>query len=483
VIPLADAVPAAVTSSEAAPAVRVEQLSKIYRLYSQPQDRLKEMLLGRLGRRFSRDFWALRDVSFELARGQRLGVIGRNGSGKSTLLQILAGTLAPTAGEVEVRGRVGALLELGSGFNPEYTGRENIYVNASILGLTREQTDERFDAIAAFADIGEFLDQPVKTYSSGMFVRLAFAVTASVDAEVLLIDEALAVGDVFFTQKCYRRLHDLVDRGVAVVFVSHDASAVGQFCSSVLVLEHGRVEFLGDPVAGIRTYFNLQRGGPSVPAVEATRSAVGSRVERQVESQIIEWPAPDAFSPIEDMTYIGSGARCTALALCDRQLEPKTQFEMGDTALFFFEFTLDRDIEAPIGGLEIFNERHIVVHGKNTLQYEVPVPPVATHGSRVRFRRRVVLNLAPGEYTFALGLATGSPDIVARVAEMPYPALAEQVPPVVVASHAGSFTITTRRTGQALTHHGLCDLEGDMVCEVLPCDHARERGGQWRHEL
>jgi lipopolysaccharide transport system ATP-binding protein len=455
------------TPHDVALAVRVQRLSKIYRLYAQPQDRLKEMLLGRFGRRFSRDFWALQDISFELVRGQRLGVIGRNGSGKSTLLQILAGTLAPTSGGVDVRGRVAALLELGSGFNPDYTGRENIYVNASILGLSREETDQRFDAIAAFADIGEFLDQPVKTYSSGMFVRLAFAVATSVDADVLLIDEALAVGDVFFTQKCYRHLYDLVDRGVSVVFVSHDTTAVSQFCTSVLVLEQGRAAFVGDPVVGIRTYFSLQRGSPSTLAVDASRPLVGLQVDRQPGPGTIEWPAPEAFSPLDGITYIGSGARCTALAVCDAHRMPSRQFEMGETALFFFEFTLDQDIQAPIGGLEIFNERHIVVHGKNTLQYEVPVPPTAPSGSRVRFSRRIVLDVAPGEYTFTLGLASAPPDVIARVAWMSYPAVAERLHPVVVASHAGSFTITPRHTGQMLTHHGLCDLEGDMLCDVL----------------
>src|SRR5262249_21349025 len=171
---------------------------------------------------------ALEDVSFDLRPGERLGLIGPNGSGKSTLLQILAGTLAPSLGEVRINGRVAALLELGSGFNPEYTGRENIYLNASLHGLSREETDRRFDAIAAFADIGGFLDQPVKTYSSGMFMRVAFAVTTSVDADVLLIDEALAVGDIFFTQKCFRHLHSLIDQGVAIILVSHDMNAVSQ---------------------------------------------------------------------------------------------------------------------------------------------------------------------------------------------------------------------------------------------------------------
>ncbi|MBM3769915.1 MAG: ABC transporter ATP-binding protein [Acidimicrobiia bacterium] len=187
-------------------AVAVRDVGKRYRIYSQPQDRLKQMVFGRFGRHYGEDFWALRHVTFDVAPGERFGVIGRNGSGKSTLLQMIAGTIAPTEGEVDIRGRVAALLELGSGFNPEFTGRENVFLNAAIQGLSREQVLARFDDIAAFADIGEFIDQSVKVYSSGMFVRLAFAVSTSMEADVLLIDEALAVGDVFFRQKCYRRL-------------------------------------------------------------------------------------------------------------------------------------------------------------------------------------------------------------------------------------------------------------------------------------
>lgn len=454
-----------VTARETQPVVDVAHLCKIYRLYEQPQDRLKEMLLGRFGRRYSRDFWALRDVSFELARGERLGIIGRNGSGKSTLLQILAGTLTPTAGRVQVAGRVSALLELGSGFNPEYTGRENIYVNASILGLSRQQTDERFDAIAAFADIGEFLDQPVKTYSSGMFLRLGFAVAASVDADLLLIDEALAVGDVFFTQKCYRRLYDLVERGVSVVFVSHDTTAVGQFCTSVMVLDQGHSVFLGDPIAGIRTYFSLQRGSSLARLGDDDRSK--QEQAREIEAESLPWPASSAFLSMDAITHIGSGAHCTAAAICDERGEPTHQFEMGQTALFFFEFTLDEDIQVPIGGVEIFNERHIVVHGKNSLQFEIPVPVTVQRGSRIRFCRRIVLDIAPGEYTFAFGFATCPGDVLASASAMSYRALSERIHVMCVASQVGSFMITTRQDGHALTHHGLCNLDGDMRCAIV----------------
>lgn len=230
-------------SSDREVAIRVAGLSKRYEIYDRPRDRLLQML-ARGRRSFFREFWALRDVAFEIRRGETVGIIGRNGSGKSTLLQLICGTLNPTAGSIEVNGRVAALLELGAGFNPEFTGRENVYMAAKLLGLTHEQVDGRFDRIAAFADIGEFIDQPVKTYSSGMYVRLAFAVNAHVDADILVIDEALAVGDAVFTQKCMRYIRGFQERGT-LLFVSHDTAAVQNLCRSAIWLAQGQVRQSG----------------------------------------------------------------------------------------------------------------------------------------------------------------------------------------------------------------------------------------------
>jgi len=452
-------------SANVTPAVEVEHITKIYRLYGDPRDRLKEMLLGRFGRRFGRDFLALEDVSFELGPGERLGLIGPNGSGKSTLLQILAGTLAPSLGEVRINGRVAALLELGSGFNPEYTGRENIYLNASLHGLSREETDHRFDAIASFADIGGFLDQPVKTYSSGMFMRVAFAVTTSVDADVLLIDEALAVGDIFFTQKCFRHLHSLIEQGVAIILVSHDMNAVSQFCNSVLLLHHGRTTFHGDPTVGIRTYYAIERTGAVRPASESTGAEPQMDTDR--DSDIPDWPGPDAFLPLDRIESIGSGARCTAIAICDDQGEPARVFEMGQTAVFFFEFVVDDDLDVPMAGVEIFNERNIVVHGKNSLQHGALGPEAASHGARVRVRQSIALSVAAGQYSFALGLATITAADAAIAGELSYESLLPRVRTVLVVANAGTFSVGGRRRGQVLPFHGLCDLEGDSRLVVL----------------
>jgi ABC-type polysaccharide/polyol phosphate transport system ATPase subunit len=285
--------------------ITVDRLGKMYRLYDRPQDRLKHSLLWRFGRHYGREFWALRDVSFEVRRGETFGIIGRNGAGKSTLLQILAGILEPTVGEVHVRGRVAALLELGSGFNPEFTGRENVFLNGAILGIPRSEMERHLDDIVAFADIGPFIDQPVKLYSSGMLMRLAFAVATHVEADVLLIDEVLAVGDVFFRQKCYRWLETLRERGVTIVLVSHAMTEVEQFCRRALLLDGGRGVFVGPAVEAVKRYYLLEQARPSeVPLTETSPPVV---VFESVSTGEDFWPSPEAFLDLSGAVQVSDG--------------------------------------------------------------------------------------------------------------------------------------------------------------------------------
>jgi lipopolysaccharide transport system ATP-binding protein len=443
--------------------VEADAISKVYRLYESPQDRLTEMFTAPFGRRHSREFWALRDVSFQVAAGERLGLIGRNGSGKSTLLQILAGTLAPTAGRVDVVGRVAALLELGSGFNPDYTGRENIFMNAALLGLSRQQTEARFDQIAGFADIGAFLEQPVKTYSSGMFMRLAFAVTTCVDADVLLIDEALAVGDVFFAQKCYRHLARLVDTGVAVVLVSHDATAITQFCQSVLLLDEGRLVYAGETTAGLRRYHAVQRGGG---APELGVPTAGRSTDESVS--IPDWPGDDEFTPVDPAGQEGTGARGLRVALCDRGGQAAQLFEIGDEALFFAEFELLEDIAVPSLGVEIINERSLIFHGRNSIQTESVVPASVRKGTRLRLRQRMRLDVASGTYSFNIGFATLAEAVHGEMAHVRYEELAAATRTLALIAGAGSFAVVPRRHGQALPFHGLCGLDGEILVSCAP---------------
>jgi ABC-type polysaccharide/polyol phosphate transport system ATPase subunit len=430
----------------------VTDLGKVHRIYARPQDRLKQMLLARFGRRYGRDFWALRHVSLEVGRGETVGIIGKNGSGKSTLLQILAGTVAPSEGEVVVNGRVAALLELGSGFNPEFTGRENAILNGTLLGIPGREIETRLPDIAAFADIGEFFDQPVKVYSSGMFVRLAFAVATSVDAEVLLIDEALAVGDVFFQQKCYRRLQELSERGATVLLVSHSMVDIERFCRRVVVLDGGAAVFAGDAREAVRRYYLLDQGGPTAGSLPSSSALPEPRPGDGEEGD--NWPSPNAFLDISRVVQVEDGsARCLRVAVCDGEGRARQAFTEGETACFFSEFEVLADLIRPVGGLSIYNRKAVLVHGKNTLQYDTSSPSVAPRGSRVRVRQDVRLDLAPDEYTFEVGLAAhGEGGHLRHVCHLPA---------------VGGFAVNLPPGAARALHFGVANLAGECRVSVL----------------
>jgi lipopolysaccharide transport system ATP-binding protein len=250
-------------------AVSVKGVSKKYRLYDSPKHRLKEALHP-FRKKYHREFWALRDVSFELKKGETVGIVGKNGSGKSTLLQILCGILQPTGGEVSVIGRISALLELGAGFNPEFTGRGNIYLNGAIKGFTKEEMDDKFDDIAGFADIGNFMDQPVKTYSSGMYIRLAFAAAINIAPDILIVDEALSVGDEAFQRKCFSRIQAIQEKGSTILFVSHNASAVVELCKRAILLDNGELLLSGKPKRVVARYHKMLYAAPE--KIEAIRA-------------------------------------------------------------------------------------------------------------------------------------------------------------------------------------------------------------------
>ncbi len=273
-------------------AIKIENLGKCYAIYEHPRDRLKQFVLPRLSKlinkqpkNYYREYWVLNNVSFEVKKGETLAIIGRNGSGKSTLLQMICGTLTPSTGNVYTQGRIAALLELGSGFNPEFTGRENVYLNGAILGISRTEIDQRLEDIIQFADIGEFVDQPVKTYSSGMVVRLAFAVIAHVNADILVIDEALAVGDAFFTQKCMRFLRSFMQQGT-VIFVSHDTASVRSLCDKAIWIDQGKFITIGTPKAVCESYLEA--------FFESVQGSSGTRQE------IIKKPELSLSQPLKD---------------------------------------------------------------------------------------------------------------------------------------------------------------------------------------
>lgn len=298
-------------------AVNLRNLSKCYHIYDKPRDRLLQMLFGKK-RKYYREFWALKDVSFELKRGETLGIVGRNGAGKSTLLQLLCGTLNPTGGKVTVNGRVAALLELGAGFNPEFTGRENVYLNAAVLGLSREEIDTRYDAIVAFSGIGEFINQPVKTYSSGMYVRLAFSVATSVEPDILIIDEALSVGDGEFARKSFDRIMELKEAGTILLFCSHSMFHIEALCNQVIWLDCGNVMMIGGSESVVSAYnASLAASKETLPpqhqgAGDATSAAVV--VAGQAHIDRIEASAD------------GITAKCLKIRSCESDLSIQVSF-------------------------------------------------------------------------------------------------------------------------------------------------------------
>jgi lipopolysaccharide transport system ATP-binding protein len=446
------------------PVILVKDLGKRYILYDQPQDRLKHMLLWRMGRHYGRPFWALKDINFEIQKGETFGVIGKNGSGKSTLLQILAGTLEQSTGTAVVRGQVSALLELGAGFNPEFTGRENVLLYGNILGISPAEMKDRFDEIAAFADIGEFIEQPVKLYSSGMFVRLAFAVAAGVDADILLIDEALAVGDIFFRQKCYQRLESLRKKGVTIVLVSHGLNEVEQFCDRALLLNKGEALFLGSAIEAVKRYYLVEQMD-RLPAVasETSLEPLASPPDETGAGDELSWPPPGAFLDLDGKKEVSNGwAHFTRVAVCNQAGQPCAVFEQGETASFFYELEILRDIEVPSGGIEFINDKGIIVHGINTLLYGTPVPVGIRQGRRLRFRFDISLDMAVGEYTFSIGAATLLKSDYDRRALFTHPELDAKTVVMSIFAQVGQFAVTFRSHGLPvqLRHHGLANLPG-----------------------
>jgi lipopolysaccharide transport system ATP-binding protein len=331
--------------------LHIQNVSKSYRLYERPVDRLLEALpLAR--HRAVKEFWALRDVSLNVERGEVLGVVGPNGSGKSTLLQIVSGILQPTRGRVIAKGRIAALLELGAGFNPEFTGRENVFLNGEILGLSREYMERAFPSIAAFAEIGAFMDRPVKEYSSGMYVRLAFSTAIHVDPEILIVDEALAVGDAIFANRCIKKFEELKQRGVTVLFVSHDLGLVKRLCDRAALMVDGKVAAYGAPSDVVNRYVGL----------------VLERQEREGDA-----------APMNSGTFRhGDGAsRVVDVALLNAERESVNTIEPGEPLTIRVRAKAEKSLENPVVGVLIRNRLGIDVWGTNTRIEGVDLGPVA----------------------------------------------------------------------------------------------------------
>jgi len=339
-------------------ALRIEKVSKQYRIYERPGDRLKESLTRGMLRRH-KEFWALRDVDFEIESGTTVGIVGPNGCGKSTLLQIISGTLAPTHGDVWHDGRIAALLELGAGFDPEFTGVENVFMNASLLGLTRRETETLFPAIERFAEIGPFLYQPVKTYSSGMYVRLAFAIAASVEPDILVIDEALAVGDAVFQHRCLRRINELHERGATVLFVSHDAAAVRALCSRAILLRAGSVIADGKPADVLNLYQKIIMEREQAYEAESGTPSATPRTD-------------ETLAPLSYAYRHGDGsAEIMGAELTDAAHARVEIVESGESLTLRTVVRFKHDLDDPVIGFLFTNSHGIRAYGTNTKEQQI----------------------------------------------------------------------------------------------------------------
>ncbi|MDR3429438.1 ABC transporter ATP-binding protein [Silvimonas sp.] len=400
-------------------AIQVEGLGKCYQIYEKPRDRLLQML-ARGRKKLYREFWALSGVSFSVKRGETVGIIGRNGSGKSTLLQMICGTLNPTLGGITVNGKVAALLELGAGFNPEFSGRENVYMAASLYGLSRSQIDQRFGKIAAFADIGDHLDQPVKNYSSGMYVRLAFAVIAHVDADILVIDEALAVGDAVFTQKCMRFIRQFRENGT-LLFVSHDMTSVLNLCERAIWLHEGKVRQIGHAKLIAEEYlqYTLQQvygGDASLEAFKGREADEGKEQdEQQFVTEIDQPPVIDynsQYSVDENLTEAngwktGSGEILSVeLGRVDEAVS--IVFEGGEKVRLVIRAIAHQPLESPIIGFLLRDRLGQDLFGENTIPFTTSHPRAMQSGQTFCAEFVFRLPMLPnGQYVMMTSLADG----------------------------------------------------------------------------
>lgn len=404
-------------------ALVVNKVSKCYGVYDKPIDRVKYYFLPRLRnvlglgeRQYRKDFWSLNDVSFDVNKGETLGIVGRNGAGKSTLLQIICGTVSQTSGDVKLSGKVAALLELGAGFNPEFTGRENVYMNAALYGLNKKQVDQKLNDIFEFAEIGDYVDQPVKTYSSGMYVRLAFAVIANVDAEVLIIDEALAVGDMMFVQKCMRFIRSFMKTGT-VIFVSHDTNAVSNLCDKVIWLNKGEVAAYGEPKEVIEKYLAALYGQTisENSRSEDDKQKTGTKeLPRDMRQDFINASSYrndiELFHFDDEFSHFGTGgAEIRSVEIKDEKGKPLAWVVGGESIIVEIVCFARTDIVNPIIGFIVKDKRGQVLFGENTYYClhgkDTNVSKEQTMNARFSFR---LPYLPEGDYSISAAIAEGS---------------------------------------------------------------------------
>ncbi len=381
--------------------ISVQNLSKVYRLYTKPIDRLKESVLP-FKKNLHTDFYALNNISFNVKKGETVGIIGVNGSGKSTILKIITGVLSPTSGKITIQGRISALLELGAGFNPDYTGIENVYLNGTMMGYSREEMDKKLEEILRFADIGDFVYQPVKTYSSGMFVRLAFAIAINVEPEILIVDEALSVGDVFFQAKCYKKINEIKETGTTILLVTHDMGSIMKYCDKVVLLNKGEMVKQGEPKEIVDIYKKIlanqynpeeenepDNAKETIPAKENIVGSTGKWMEKlQINNQKVEYG--NGKAEIIDFGLFDHNGNVTNLII------------KGEECTIRFKIRFNENVSEPILAFTIKDRRGLELTGTNTMIEDCGFD-IGEAGKtyEIAFKQRIMLQ--GGEYLLSLG--------------------------------------------------------------------------------
>lgn len=381
-------------------AIKIDKVSKLYRLYNRPIDRLKESL--KIGNKiYHKDFNALHEVSFDVRKGEMLGIIGKNGAGKSTLLKIITGVLSPSSGSITINGKISALLELGAGFNPEYTGIENIYLNGTMIGFTREEMDEKIDEIVSFADIGEFIEQPVKTYSSGMFARLAFAVSINVEPDILIVDEALSVGDVFFQAKCYKKLEQLKERGITILFVTHDMGSIIKYCNRAILLNDGQKVAEGIPKDMVDIYKKILVGQYNEESEKESENSIDNISDSGSDINVHQWKEYMLINP-DFQEYGDHRAEIVDFGIADHEgVITNTVYKLNEFQIKM-KIKFDAKIENPIFAFSIKDIKGNELTGTNTVIERIDTGIIEKDEViEITFIQK--MNLQGGQYLLLLG--------------------------------------------------------------------------------
>jgi len=450
--------------------LEANKLSKRFKIYSSPWHRLIEWLtLGK--RRYHKVFWAVKDASFVLRRGEFLAIIGPNGAGKSTLLRMITNVTAVTKGEFEASGRVLSILELSVGMDRALTGRENVIRSGRLLGFPDGYLVQRIDQIKQFSEIGEFFERPVHTYSTGMRTRLSFAMFAFLDCDILILDEVLAVGDIFFKQKCFARLNELIKKNTSIILVTHNMGIVKRYCDRTILLNKGNLIYDGDTGKAINMYLQL-RGKREIPALktayqddfdESKLVFENTLSDKASQSQEMTWPSESVFTFCSFPNIKGQGrARLIRLAVLNDSGEPSLVYRQGEKVNLYYEYKLLRDIHIPVARVEIRDKFNLLIHSKDSLQAQSKVPTFIKKGETIRWHQELWLNLAPNNYTFSIELLSLSHKNVFSINEW------QKEKFIRLSYLRQAFAIVLTHYNQAgieLLHGGLVDLNGK--CEFF----------------